>query len=489
MNSGQLSSIPFGGFGGGVSESVFSPIALTFVLIAGILLLILPRKKAMVPFFLAALLIPTNQIIVVGGLHFPMLKVLGLFGMVRMLWARIKEKESVVSGGFNRLDMAMIALTASTAIAGLILWQAWGEVVFQGSQIYLLVGLYFLLRFLIRDEDDVIRSLRVYVWVTVLVAGVMVCEQLTGRNPVYDLLGGAQISGLTTEMLRGNGLRAAGTFAHPILAGMFGATSIPLFIGLWWKDKKYRTSAVVGIIAAIVIVVTSGSSTPTMALLAGFLALGLWPLRRQMRIIRWGIAGLIVSLHLVMHGPVWALINRMSIRGDSAADHRFRLVDECIRHFWDWAFIGTKDYGKWGWDMWDLSNQYVSTADQSGLIALISFIAVLVFAFKYIGRARRAAEGNKRQELFMWAMGAALFAHAVAFFGIGYWDQTIVLWYALLAMISTTIPAREAAVEYRTGATETANVTFSRALPSRSMRTRQSGVEDKIGYQKVKTLK
>ena len=47
----------------------------------------------------------------------------------------------------------------------------------------------------------------------------------------------------------------------------------------------------------------------------------------------------------------------------------------------------------------------------------------------------------------MWALGSALFAHVVSFFGISYFDQTIVAWYALLAMISAAavIPRKKEA--------------------------------------------
>jgi len=35
-------------------------------------------------------------------------------------------------------------------------------------------------------------------------------------------------------------------------------------------------------------------------------------------------------------------------------------------------------------------------------------------------------------------LAVALFVHVVSFFGISYWDQSIVGWYALLAFISAT---------------------------------------------------
>ena len=55
--------------------------------------------------------------------------------------------------------------------------------------------------------------------------------------------------------------------------------------------------------------------------------------------------------------------------------------------------------------------------------------------------ARQAAarEKEKKKALFIWAVGAALFANVIAFFGISYFDQTIVGWYGLLALISATV--------------------------------------------------
>ena len=67
-------------FGGGVTGSIFSPVAMGAILLAGILMLALPRNKAIIPFFSCALLIPLDQILLVGPLHFPMLRILLLFG-------------------------------------------------------------------------------------------------------------------------------------------------------------------------------------------------------------------------------------------------------------------------------------------------------------------------------------------------------------------------------------------------------------------------
>jgi hypothetical protein len=174
---------------------------------------------------------------------------------------------------------------------------------------------------------------------------------------------------------------------------------------------------------------------------------------------------------MVMKSPVWQLIDRMSIIGGSSGYHRYQLVDQCIRHFSDWWLYGVKDTGAWGWDMWDTANQYVSVADQSGLIPFILFIAIIVYGFKFLGRARKAAEGNKKMELYYWALAAAMVANAVGYFGISYWDQTMVVWYTFLAMIAAafvTIPLESTA----TVAAEEVPVRLTRptrpAYPSRT---------------------
>jgi hypothetical protein len=429
-----------GGFGDAVGQSVFNPVVLIVVLIVGLLIGFGSRNRAIAAFLAGAVLIPLDQILVIGGMHFPMLRVLLLFGMVRMVRAKASATSTILSGGWNKIDLAMVVLTVITAVNGILLYRDSATVVFELGGLYTAFGCYFLLRFLIRDERDLVLALRTFAWVAAVVAGVMLYEQATGRNPIYGLLGGAHAS-MFGSVLEREGRRATGPFGHPILAGTFGAITLPLFVGLWRKDKKYRKTALAGIGAAAVIPFAANSSTALLGFIGGVVALCFWPLRKQMRLVRWSIALTLIVLHLVMKAPVWHLISRIDLSGGSSSYHRFQLLNQCILHFSDWWLIGTKYYGDWGWDMWDLSNQYVGIADTSGLIALVCFIAMIVFGFKYLGRARKIFRQDGSQELFIWAMGSSLFANVVAFFGIGYFDQTIVVWYALMAMICAVVLA------------------------------------------------
>lgn len=427
-------------FGGGAAHTELSPLVLILILIVGVVILVRPRARAIAPFIATCILVPMDQVLVVGGLHFPMLRLLALFGIIRLIRDKIRSKGQIFSHGINKIDIAVILFAISTGVAGVLLFQEMGALIFQLGNIYTIFGLYFFLRFLVRDKEDIVTMIRTLAYVAMFIAVIMTWEIITGHNP-YAWLAGFRSSFYENLVTRDDRFRASGCFGHPILAGTFGAIILPLFVLLWREGKKYRTVASLGILAATVITLTSNSSTPILAYAAGVFALCMWPLRQQLRLFRWVIVITIISLHVVMKAPVWHLISRIDVSGGSSSYHRFMLVDQCIRHFGDWWLIGVKSTGDWGWDMWDTANQYVSICDSSGLLPFLLFLAILVYGFRYLGKARKLAESRKEQ-IFMWGMGSALFANAVAFFGISYWDQTQAVWYALLAAISAAVVIR-----------------------------------------------
>jgi len=135
-----------------------------------------------------------------------------------------------------------------------------------------------------------------------------------------------------------------------------------------------------------------------------------------------------------MNGPVWALIGRASVFGSSSSAHRFELVDFFLRNFSEWWLFGTKSTAHWGWGMQDVSNNYVRVGVDGGLASLLLLICIIVASFKMLGRAMRAVGAPDRK--FLWGLGVALLAHLTAFMDVNYWDQSILLWYLLLAMIA-----------------------------------------------------
>lgn len=229
-----------------------------------------------------------------------------------------------------------------------------------------------------------------------------------------------------------------------LYGGVFAGMLIPLFLWLW-KEKGSQLVAFAGLAGATAMVWSSHASTSWMAYGGSLLGLMFWPLRKQMRMVRWSIVVTLVGLHLVMHGPVWSLIEKIDLTGGSSSYHRYMLIDNCIRHFGDWWLIGYKYYGDWGFDMWDLCNQFVVAALTGGILTLTIFVMIYSRAFGIIGTARKQASENRGQEWLLWCLGSALFANIVASFGINYMYHLILCFYVVLACIPVATLKRKQA--------------------------------------------
>jgi len=423
-------------FGGGAAGTLLHPLVAVWVALAIVLILCLPRKYVIAPLLMAIFTIPIGQVVVLGGAHFTMARILILTGLARMALSGWTSGGHVFAGGFNSIDRAFALCAVLLLTIFSVQWMETQALIRSLGNFLDAVGGYFLIRFLIHDREDILRTLKVFAAICVIMGPCMLNEQITGRN-VFGLLGG--IGSASSE--RDGKIRSQGVFEVYITAGVFGATLMPLFVWMWTEGKS-KLAAGLGILGASAITLSANSSTPLLAYVGGFVGLCFWPLRKRMRIFRWGLVIMLVTLHLVMKAPVWALIARIDLTGSSSGYHRYTLVDNCIRHFGDWWLLGFKYYDAWGWDMWDLSNQYVAYALTGGLATLVTFILVISRSFGRLGDARKLAEGNRNrsQEWFMWCLGAAMLCHVVAYFGIGYFDQIQFAWFALLAIISAAIP-------------------------------------------------
>jgi len=447
-------------FFGAAGETAFHPAALIMLVVCGVLIFALPRRYVFVPLLVAAILIPGQQKVMIGGLHFTLPRILLLLGWMRLLLVRIQAGRSGIR--WTTLDSVFVAYCLSNAIMYSLLWGESGAVINRLGFLYNALGIYFFIRYFVRDTSDIRRVTTTFAWILIAVAVCMLNEQVTQRN-VFSVFGGVPP---VTEV-RGDKLRSQGPFAHPLTAGTVGATLCPIMLGLCWHQRKKRKIAVAGSAACVAMALTSMSSTPVLALGAGLFALFLWPARRYLVWMRWGAVAALIVLHLVMKAPVWALIGRIDLTGSSSSYHRYQLVDQAIRRVGEWWVFGTRDTSSWGWDMWDTINSYVAAGTDGGLLTLILFVAIFAVAFHQLGAARRVWRSDFENTRRMWALSAMLFAHTVAFFGIGYFDQSSVPWYTGLALIGTAVslksPARQPAVQAELA---TPPASFSHATPS-----------------------
>jgi hypothetical protein len=239
-------------------------------------------------------------------------------------------------------------------------------------------------------------------------------------------------------------LRCQGAFRHSILAGIFGATQFPLFVALWTYRREYRLLSISAMICSIIIVICAHSSGGLMALLAGIGGLALWRWRKHMRLIRWGVLGLIFALAIVMKAPVWYLLARLSDVTGGGGWHRAWLIDQSIAYFDEWWLFGTTYTAHWGPageftagdpNMMDITNHFIAEGVKGGVLKLGLFIALIISCFRIIGQRLHTEVPNSSDKFFLWAIGVSFFAHCLSFISATYFDQTILVWYWLQASI------------------------------------------------------
>jgi hypothetical protein len=418
-------------FGGGATDTVLHPIVLVAMLLTIILMLGLPRRVALAAFLFSTFLIPLGQQILIGHLHVFVYRIVVAAGWIRMFAAHGSQVRKVLGGGWNTLDKLFVVFVACHVVAFSLLNPSVSAIVNQIGFVWDYIGGYFLLRYLVQNQDDVTRTIKWFACIVVILGICMVEEQVTGKN-VFGLLGGVR---LVSEVREGR-IRSEAVFQHSILAGVFGATVMPLFIWLW-KSGKARFLSVAGVVGAAVMALSSSGSTPLGAYAMACFGVCLWVIRKQTRLLRRTIGITLVALQLTMKAPVWALIQRVDTLSGSSSYHRYQLIDQFIKHWSQWWLIGTNSNASWGDFMFDTSNQYVMEGTTGGVIALVLFIYQISWCFGKLGLARRAAEARDRRRAWLpWLLGVALLTHVTAFLGIGYFDQTRVGWFALLAMIS-----------------------------------------------------
>lgn len=426
---------PYGGrtgpeYGGGATSSLLHPLVLLGMLVAMALILLLPKKYVIVPFLLCVFLSPLGQQVYVLGVHWFVIRLIVLVGLVRVPMFR-KTQGMTFAGGANPVDWAFFGCVVCEGFAVVMQYHfATGALANQVGFLIDYAGAYFVVRTLMDSDTSIYLTLKCLAVLAVVFGCCMVREQIVQEN-AFGLLGGVSV----VSTIREGKVRSQASFQHALTAGAFASTLPPLFL-LLWKDGKAKIWALAGLVGCTAMTICSHSSAPLLAFVAGSFALCLWSLRNNLRMIRWGFVICLVGLHLAMKAPVWMLIARVDLTGGSSGFHRAELVDLFIKNFSDWWLIGTNSSGLWGYDMWDQQNQYVAIGQNGGLAALVLFIYMIKQSCARIGIMRKL-EAGKPREWFFWFLGSALFAHLVGFFGMNYFDQSRVTWFVLLAMIST----------------------------------------------------
>jgi hypothetical protein len=415
-----------------------SPFAAMFMAVMSILILTLPRRLAVLPVMMTVCYLTLGQVINVGGLHFTLMRVMLLAG-----WIRVLSRREFRGLSLNIIDKVIIAWVVCGALMYIIRQGASSAaIVNQLGFVYNAFMTYFLFRALVRDQDEVLEAIKILAIVILPLAALICVERVTAKN-IFSVFGG--VPELT--QVRDGKLRCQGPFVNPILTGTFGATSIPLLIAVWVNSQKSCLIAA-AVVAAVSIALLASSSGPAMALLGVIVGFAMWRFRENIRVVWWAVLVAVLSLHLAMKSPVWALIGRVSELTGGGGYHRSELITQAVNHIGEWWFWGTDYTAHWMPaavlvdypTMIDITNQYIHEGVSGGILTMLLFISIIVLCFRQLGRRLRVLymDGAKGDAMATWAIGVAVLAHALSFLSVSYFDQLAILWYFVLSCVSCT---------------------------------------------------
>lgn len=393
------------------------------VLLSAVTLLV-PRRYALTAFVIAACFIPTDQRLIIIGLHFTVLRVLVLAGVIRIL---LRGEYRHIA--WNSFDLMVLAWALCGAIIYVLQWANMAGLINRLGFLFDVLGLYWIFRQYFISSDDMAMTIRSIAVCGLFLSVLVAVEWTTGRNP-FAVLG----KEMTT--IREGRVRCHASFPHAIMLGLFWANAVPLLTGFLLREKR-KILLVFGALAAVFMVVASASSTPIITLGQIILLLLCFKFRRYSTVVFWCAIVALFILHLVMNHPVWHLICRFNVISGSTGWHRFYLIDQAMKHIDEWAVLGTRSTDHWGYGLGDVTNQYVLEGVRGGMITLVLFIAMLLAGLKRMLNLSliAATDGDRRAA---WCICAALVGHCLSFIGVSYFGQIIMLLYLTLAAVGAS---------------------------------------------------
>ncbi|MGI9212417.1 MAG: hypothetical protein ACR2HF_08065 [Methylococcaceae bacterium] len=397
--------------------SMDAPLSIA-ILGLSVMVMFMPLRHMVWPLAVCAACIPASPGVEMDVFTFTGLRLVLLMAGIRFL---LRGEFRLIT--LNTLDVWVLLWVAWSLISSFLHADMAASLVNRLGLAYNVIGIYFYWRITIRSEADAWRGCGVLALVLIPLSVEMILEQTNGTN-LFHIFGGVP----ELAESRGDRIRAQGPFSHPILAGTAGAVVLPLMMGYW---NYHKGLAMLGILSCLIMVITSASSGPILATLAGLTGLCL---RNNPVRIRWMLVCLgsgYIGAEMLMQAPAYYLISYIDLAGGSTGWHRAALIEAAFNHADEWWLAGS-DYTRhwlaygvsWSTQHVDITNYLVRMGVDGGVLQIVLFLLVLRTGFNL-----PPGQGV--------AFRASLTAHTISFLSISYFDQSIVFLYLTLALAAT----------------------------------------------------
>ncbi len=401
-------------------------------------------KLHWVPFlFVLTISTPPEVGILVGPLRISSYRLVLLGGL---LFCALRSTSGNARQSFSGTDKFMLFHGAWTALALLKYSGLVQGVESAGAYMLETTGSYWIGRTFIRSDRDFRALAALLVIVVFLLLGFAALESVSGNHLLRDcaraVFGGPP---LILQAPRWGLHRAYATFDHPILFGVFCASSFAPAIYLLAKRGNLFRSSVAPVLATVATFFSL--SAGAFLALAVQVGLGAWEwLTRGFR-HRWlALLGIFacfwVGLSLVSNrSPVRVFLSYMTF-SHAASYNRLTIWEYGSREVWRHPVfgIGLGDWERPAWLFTDsMDNFWLATAVRYGLPAFLSLSGGLLLLCVRLGTNRRLGKelAAHRQAWFMMITGWILAGCTVHF-----WNATLAIFFFLIGAATWMTTAR-----------------------------------------------
>lgn len=398
------------------------------------------KRAALLALVAGILYLTQQQALNVAGFNLYAFRLLEVAGLARLL-ARGERFEVP----WTSLDKLVVALYGYTVLVYLVRSDE-GAYAYQIGTAVDAFLCYFLVRVLATSIEDYKWLLRYLSLLLIPFVPLVVYESMTFQNP-FAAIGGVELIRAGDVWIREGRLRATGSFGHPSLLGTLGGVFLPLYVSVFLSGER-RLLIVAGIISCLTIVWASNSGAPSICVVAAMFGFALWPFRNNMGFVRIAIIVAVLALAAIMNAPIWYVLARISEITGGDGYHRAALMDIAFQNLDQWWLAGMPVLATAHWLPYtntstgavDLTNNFLAFGVTAGLGSVLLLVALLTKAFGSVGSAMarlRKRSDKLPEEYILWGLGVMLGVHVFNWFSITYWDQSNVVWFLHLALISS----------------------------------------------------
>lgn len=385
-----------------------------------------------VALFFIAMMLPTAVSLNLGGLRLSAYRVVLLIMILPMLMDLLTGKR----GRAHVFDLLVLA-HCGWALLALMNWGGVAQGIESGG-IYIVefAGAYLLGRLYIRSYDDFVAMARAYVGLVLAMLVFTIPEALTGIHILHDGISGAVGGPMAPYIEPRMGIeRTFGPFDHPILYGVFSASSFSLAYFVIAKRQLMNLSGMGKVAGVVLATFMSASGGPYLVLMMqGFVCawervLGTVQGRWAALFTLFAMAYIAIDL-FSSKTPFHVFVNNFTFSKQSAYNRIliFEFGSAEVARYPIFG-IGLGDWERPVWMSDSMDNFWLVTAVRYGLPALFLLLALLLGLVWTVGQ-RKNLPAEWRRARHAWAF--TLFGITVAAATVHLWNALFVLFLFLI---------------------------------------------------------